>query len=208
MSESPGITGVVLAGGESTRFGSSKSMVLLGGRTLIEHVVARAAPQVDRLIISANAEIAVKAVAGFSVLRDDIGPSRGPLAGILTAMTWTVRNLPDSRWLASFPVDSPLFPLDLVARLRDAAGDKELPIVASSGGRAHPTFGLWPLSLRPDLQRYLLESSKGAAMDFVRMAEAREVVFSIDPFDPFLNINHRDDLTAAAEVVRESGMEF
>jgi molybdopterin-guanine dinucleotide biosynthesis protein A len=208
MSESPGITGVILAGGESTRFGSSKSMALLGGRTLIEHVVARDAPQVGRLIISANAEIAVKAVAGFPVLRDDIGPSRGPLAGILTAMTWMVRNLPDSRWLASFPVDSPLFPLDLVARLRDAAGGEGRPVIASSGRRAHPTFGLWPLSLRPDLQRYLLESKRSAAMGFARMVQSGEAVFSTDPFDPFLNINHRDDLAAAAEAVRESGMEF
>jgi molybdopterin-guanine dinucleotide biosynthesis protein A len=208
MSESPGIIGVVLAGGESTRFGSAKAMARLGGRTLIEHVVARATPQVDRLIISANAEIAVNAVAKLPILRDDIGPSRGPLAGVLTAMTWTARSLPNIRWLASFAVDSPFFPLDLVARLRDAAGDMELPAVASSGGRVHPTFGLWPLSLRPGLQRYLLGSGNGSAMNFARMVEAREVVFSIDPFDPFLNINYRDDLVAAAELARESGVKL
>jgi hypothetical protein len=40
------------------------------------------------------------------------------------------------------------------------------------------------------------------------MVEAREVVFSIDPFDPFLNINYRDDLVAAAELARESGVKL
>jgi molybdopterin-guanine dinucleotide biosynthesis protein A len=206
MSESLGIIGVILAGGESTRFGSAKAMARLGGRTLIEHVVARAAPQVDRLVISANVEIPVRAVSGLPLLRDDVGPARGPLAGILTAMNWTARSLPHVRWLASFAVDSPFFPLNLVARLHDAGEDEELPIVASSGGRMHPTFGLWPLSLQPTLQRYFLAAGKGSATDFARMVAARELVFSMDTFDPFLNINYRDDLAAAVEVAREAGV--
>lgn len=207
MSESPGIIGVILAGGGSSRFGSAKATARLGARTLIEHVVARAAPQVARLVISANAEIAVDALARLPLLRDDVGPSRGPLAGILTAMNWTARNAPQIKWLASFAVDSPFFPLDLVARFRDAA-DEGFPVVAVSGGRAHPTFGLWPLSLQPALLRFFLESAKASALDFVRRVEAREVVFPTDPFDPFLNINRRDDLVAAAEVAREAGVKL
>ncbi|MGE0652640.1 MAG: molybdenum cofactor guanylyltransferase MobA [Alphaproteobacteria bacterium] len=206
MSESPGIIGVVLAGGKSTRFGSAKAIARLGGRTLIEHVIDRATPQVDRLVISANAEIPVSGVAGLPLLPDDVGPSRGPLAGILTAMAWATRSLPHVRWLASFAVDTPFFPLDLVTRLRSAAEDEELPVVPSSGGRVHPTFGLWPLSLQPALQQYFLEAGKGSATDFVRMVASRELVFSMNPFDPFLNINDKDDLAAAAELARESGV--
>jgi molybdopterin-guanine dinucleotide biosynthesis protein A len=207
MSESPGIIGVILAGGKSTRFGSAKATARLGGRTLIEHVAARAAPQVARLVISANAAIAVDALAKLPLLHDDVGTSRGPLAGILTAMNWTARSAPHIKWLASFAVDSPFLPLDLVARLRDAS-DEGFPVVAVSGGRVHPTFGLWPVSLQPALLRFFLESAKASAMGFVRMVEAREVVFPTDPFDPFLNINCPDDLVAAAEVAREAGVKL
>jgi hypothetical protein len=38
------------------------------------------------------------------------------------------------------------------------------------------------------------------------MVAARELVFSMDTFDPFLNINYRDDLAAAVEVAREAGV--
>ncbi len=49
------ITGLVLAGGLARRMGGiDKGLVDLGGKPMIEHVLAALRPQVGRLLINAN----------------------------------------------------------------------------------------------------------------------------------------------------------
>ncbi|HAC87565.1 MAG TPA: molybdenum cofactor guanylyltransferase MobA, partial [Gammaproteobacteria bacterium] len=49
------ITGVILAGGKSSRMGfCDKTLIKLGGTPLIEHVIRNSSNQVGQLVISAN----------------------------------------------------------------------------------------------------------------------------------------------------------
>ena len=46
------VVGVILAGGRATRMGGGdKSLYRLGGKTILEHVIDRARPQVSRLVL-------------------------------------------------------------------------------------------------------------------------------------------------------------
>jgi len=47
----PLLTGIVLAGGKSRRFGTDKADALLGDRTLLEHVVAVLEDVADSIVI-------------------------------------------------------------------------------------------------------------------------------------------------------------
>ena len=53
------IAGVVLSGGKSSRMGTDKASVKLGGKTLLDLAIARLSPQVGALAISANSPLPV-----------------------------------------------------------------------------------------------------------------------------------------------------
>ena len=83
------VAGVLLAGGRARRMGGGdKCLRPLAGRPLLAHVIERAAPQVSRLLLNANADPARFAEFGLEVAADEIDGFQGPLAGILTAMHW------------------------------------------------------------------------------------------------------------------------
>jgi molybdopterin-guanine dinucleotide biosynthesis protein A len=202
MQHEPSIViGVVLAGGKSRRYGIDKAFVPFQGLTLIKHVMGRAAPQVDKLLISANDE-ARFAHFGFPVLADTItendGGQAGPLAGILAALDWITLHEPQARWLASFSVDTPLLPADMVPRLR-AAAEREGRVVACSrsAGRLHPLLALWSPAIRDSLRAALARGER-AAHRFAEERGAAVVEFADQPCDPFANINTPDDLARLA----------
>ena len=82
------VTGVVLAGGRGQRMGGvDKGWIELGGRPLIDHVLARFAPQVSEVIISANRNLDRYAGFGHAVVTDEVpefaGPAGGSACGVL-----------------------------------------------------------------------------------------------------------------------------
>jgi molybdopterin-guanine dinucleotide biosynthesis protein A len=76
----PGVTGVVLAGGQSRRFGRNKALVPVRGVPMIERVV-RALQQVfERVILSANDPEPYRFLGLPTV--PDLDPGVGPLGGL------------------------------------------------------------------------------------------------------------------------------
>ncbi len=199
------ITGVLLAGGESRRMGGGDKFLLpLGQQTLLQRVISRAAPQVDRLLLNINGD--PQKVAGYplTVIGDitaDLG-HLGPLAGILTAMRWLQHYQPQCRWLVSFATDTPFFPLDLVASLARAATGENTPLASSrSGGRTHPVFTLWATSLYDDLQTFILRENQRRLHHFFTRHRVTWVDFPSQPVDPFFNINTENDFKIAQKRV-------
>jgi molybdopterin-guanine dinucleotide biosynthesis protein A len=81
------IAGIILAGGQSRRMGGGdKTLLALGGRSLLDHVVKRLVPQVGPVALSANGDPARFAGFGLQVLADTVEGYAGPLAGILTGI--------------------------------------------------------------------------------------------------------------------------
>src|SRR5260370_24187496 len=102
MTETTKIPGVLLAGGLARRMGGGdKPMRTIGGRTILDRVIARLAPQCDGLILNANGDPARVAAFGLPVIPDTVQDFPGPLAGILAALDWTAANRPDVRWVLS-----------------------------------------------------------------------------------------------------------
>jgi molybdopterin-guanine dinucleotide biosynthesis protein A len=202
------VAGVLLAGGQSRRMGGGdKGLRELGGQTILQRVIDRAVPQVDRLVLNANGDPARFAAYGLPVVPDSVGGFAGPLAGILAGLDWAAAHAPEARWLASFACDAPFFPTDLVARLQAAVAETGKPLAcAASDGRSHPVFGLWRLDLREDLRRALVDaqirkvdvwtSRHGVATVDFPLVEARGA-----PADPFFNTNRPEDLAEAERLL-------
>jgi molybdenum cofactor guanylyltransferase len=197
--------GLVLAGGLARRMGGGdKARIRIGGATILQRVLARLTPQCRHLIVNANGDPARFADTGLPVVADSVPNFAGPLAGILAGLDWTASNVPDCEWLVSAPGDCPFLPNDLVAKLHDARITAWAPLVsARSGNQIHPVVGLWPLSLREDLRRALIDED----MRKIDLWTARHGVAIADwsdkPIDPFFNVNTPEDAARAEEIVKQ-----
>lgn len=183
------ITGVVLAGGLGRRMGGiDKGLQGFNGRPLVQWVLERLTPQVDRMLISANQNLARYAEFGCPVLADRIPDFAGPLAGLHAALSRAGTPL-----LVSVPCDSPFLPADLVQRLRAAlAADGADLAVARAGDQVHRAFCLARRELLPQLEAFLASGGRRLGLWHASLKLA-EVVFD-DEADAFSNINTPEDL--------------
>jgi len=203
------ILGLLLAGGQSRRMGGGdKSLRLLGGRPLLQHVIERMRPQAVALVLNANGDPQRFVGFGLPVVADSVPDFAGPLAGIMAGLDWAAEHRPDCPLIASVATDAPFLPRDLVSRLlagMDAEG-ADLAC-AASGGQAHPVIGLWRVRLRGDLRRVLVEEGvrkvdlwtsrhRLATVPFpnLRQEDGTEI-------DPFFNANRPEDLDRAAALL-------
>ncbi len=203
------VAGIVLAGGRSSRMGGAdKALLPLAGTQLLAHVIARLAPQVSDIVVSANGDLSRFASFGLPVVADSIADHPGPLAGVLAGLEWVVKNRPDIRSVVTIPTDTPFFPSDLVAGFLAARHHKRTPLVARSESRVHPVIGLWPVEMAPDLRRAIEQGMRKVGA-WTELQSAIEVAFPQEqvggnPLDPFFNINRPEDLAKAEALLKAS----
>ncbi|WP_338122741.1 molybdenum cofactor guanylyltransferase MobA [Bradyrhizobium yuanmingense] len=195
----PPTLGVLLAGGLARRMGGGdKPMRIIGGRTILERVIARLAPQCSGLILNANGDPARFAAYGLQVVADDVPGFPGPLAGILAALDWTAANRPEIEWVLSAAGDCPFLPRDLVAQLHDARARENAQLaVAASGEQSHPVIGLWRVALRKELRDALVDEDLRKIDRWTARYPLATVTWPSEPLDPFFNANTVEDIAEA-----------
>jgi molybdopterin-guanine dinucleotide biosynthesis protein A len=198
--------GLVLAGGLARRMGGGdKALLRIGGATILERVLDRLAPQCTRIVLNANGDPARFAFTGLPVVADNIPDFAGPLAGVLAGLDWAAAHAAQIEWMASVPGDCPFLPRDLVARLHAARVAQGTPLAcARSGEWRHPVVGLWPVALREDLRRALIEEH----LHKIEVWAARHGVAIADwpdkPVDPFFNVNTPEDAARADRIAAQN----
>jgi molybdopterin-guanine dinucleotide biosynthesis protein A len=183
---------------------ADKPFIELSGQTLLARAIERLRPQVDRLIINSNVEAGRLEAYGLPVIADRIAGFRGPLAGIHAAMQYAQTEQQPVTHIVSAAVDTPFFPIDLVERLLQAVQDSQEPSLAIavpvSHEWLHPAFGLFPVALADDLERFL-GAGQSRVRDWLRCHDLRRVTFDTPQGDsrpePFFNINTPEDLETA-----------
>ena len=197
--EQPATLCVVLAGGLGRRMGGGdKPMREIGGRTILEHVIERLAPQCDGLVLNANGDPARFARFGLPVVADTVEGYPGPLAGVLAALEWAAANRPRVEWVVSAAGDCPFLPRDLVERLQQARRNEGADLaVAASGHQTHPVIGLWKVAARDELRHALVEEDMRKIDRWTARYKLATVSWPIEPVDPFFNANTVEDLAEA-----------
>ena len=206
MPPEPNICGLLLAGGQSRRMGGGdKCLMELGGQTLLRRLIATAAPQVAPLVLNTNSDPALFRDYGLPVAPDVVDGYAGPLAGVLTGLEWAAANAPHCDWVASFASDAPFAPTDLVSRMRTAIERENSDMAcASSAGRDHPVFALWPVRLAAELRAAVVTEGVRKVDTWTARYTLARAEFGTADGDPFFNINRPEDL-AAAEVLLVAG---
>ncbi|QFU17331.1 molybdenum cofactor guanylyltransferase MobA [Microvirga thermotolerans] len=195
----PPVLGAILAGGLGTRMGGvDKGLLRLGGEPLLQRIARRLAPQCGGLVLNANGEPDRFADMGLPVIPDAVPGRLGPLSGLLAVLEWAATHRPEVERIVSVSTDTPFLPEDLVARLDAVRRRAEhSPVLATSGGRLHPTIGLWPIRLKDDLRAALVQQHVRSMRAFAERHGYVEAEWPADPVDPFFNINTPEDLAAA-----------
>jgi molybdenum cofactor guanylyltransferase len=160
------ITALVLAGGRGSRMGGvDKGLQLFNGVPLVAHTLQRLRQQSGDLILNAAIN-ANRNLTTYQAMQVPVWPDAvmdefaGPLAGFLTGLARCV-----TPYLLTVPCDTPLFPLDLAARLAAAldtgrhdiamASAPELNGQGTSRVHAQPVFCLLRADLHSSLQQFM-----------------------------------------------------
>lgn len=169
------VLGAILAGGQSSRFGSDKALALHDGVALIDHVAAALVGQSDTLAVVG------REYGGFPAIDDRPSPGLGPLGAIAGALHWARCN--GFAAVLSAPCDALRLPDDLAARL---SGDGPAFVPAM------PVIGWWPSALADDLENWLRADQSRAVRHWAAAIDARPVALATMP----LNVNSPADLQA------------
>lgn len=181
--------------------GTDKAMAAFRGRPLISHAVGLLGPQVAHLGLSVHTCDVRLPALDLPLIPDAPSTERqGPMAGIAAALAWA-SGLAGVAWCVTVPVDSPLLPNDLAARLRDAA-------LSSAARSAHlrtpsgdePLIAIWATTCATESRRYLTSGGRSVALFHRQLGSAcleGEVRWAT-------NLNSLADITASeANLVEE-----
>lgn len=194
-----GVTGVVLAGGGSTRMGTSKAALAIAGEPLVRRVVRRLEGALARVIVVGPPELG-PLVAGIELLPDD-RPGVGPLGGIATAL----RAAGDDHVFV-VACDMPFVAPALVAALARAAlrdSSVDALVLRTARGR-EPLHAVYAPSCLPVIARQL-DAGDLALQHLLQHLRAREVPLeTMAAHDPLglstLNVNTPEEWERALQL--------
>ncbi|MDC1079111.1 molybdenum cofactor guanylyltransferase [Candidatus Pelagibacter sp.] len=194
------VLGVVLAGGKSQRFGEDKSQVKLGDKILIDYILSEIIDEFNEVLIVSNNSINFKKSKKISLIQD-FKKDLGPLGGVLTAMKWVKDNNKDYQWISTFPVDTPFFKNQILKDfLQNINQEKDKLFFIKSNNTRHNIFGIWSIDLIDKLEEDLIRGERKVEF-WANSVGVKNIEMEFDNKDPFFNINTKEDLKKAIEIL-------
>ena len=195
------VTGVILAGGMSTRLGRDKAVEPLAGQPLIGRVLSMLSDVTDTSVVVVNdeargAELPLPEDVAVAV---DAYPDSGSLGGIFTGLQAASAN-----WALVVACDMPFLNPTLLARMLELRTDHDV-IVPVLDGRPEPTHALYSKACLPHMEERL-QHGKLKITGFYEDVRVRYITEDeVNLLDPdrlsFFNVNTQDDLDRAKALV-------
>ncbi len=198
-----GITGILLAGGQSRRMGTAKAFIQWRGRSLFEHPLS-ALQEVcaEVLIVTKTPELYENCSA--RVCRDDF-PDAGPLGGIYTGL----RTSQNSRVIV-LACDMPYVRRNILDALADASGwnpmlDAIVPLAPNTNSgneiQPQPLCALYSRKCMTEFRAQILQGSFSLKQSLTRLKVKFSDWRELDPSDTagisFTNVNSPEDVKKA-----------
>ena len=194
------ILALIMIGGQSKRMGGGiKSFLEFNNKSLFDRILERTKPQIDRIIINCNDKEQKLKKYKIPVINDLKEGYLGPLAGIHAAMCWIQENNPKIEWLVTLPGDTPFIPIDLISCFKNKISSESKIILAQSNNKTHPIIGAWHISLLNSLE-FKLDEGVRKIMSWANLHSIEYINFSTKKYDPFFNINTKEDIKTAIDI--------
>jgi len=188
---SPDVTGAILAGGDSRRWGRDKVTLRLDGQPLARWVAEALRPAVADLWLVTNHPQTHLALN--LPLVTDLVPHQGPVGGLATALFYA-----RTAWVLLASADTPSLAPELAIALAGAAGQLSRPALVCQSERGWEPFpGLYAARLFPRVQDFLQKNrSFMAFLERIRpQVWGPEIWRTYDPAGAsFFNLNQPEDL--------------
>ncbi|MFC1703792.1 molybdenum cofactor guanylyltransferase [Candidatus Omnitrophota bacterium] len=180
-------SGVVLAGGKSSRMGTPKQFLTVDGKRLIDITLEALQPLFSEILIVTNNK---NNFVGFKNVKivEDIIKDCGPLGGIHAGLK-AISN--DKGFFVA--CDMPDLHKNLVRRLLEAAEDSFDCIVPSTEKGIEPLHAVYSKSLLPELE-ISLRKKEYSIKQFLKRCNCNYVKIKPEEESSFYNINTSEDL--------------
>ena len=193
---------VVLAGGKSMRFGNNKSQAQLKGKILIDYILSEIINDFREVIIVANDPIEHLSSDKITKIVD-FKKNLGPLGGVFSAMKWVKDNDKKYQWIVTFPSDTPFFKNKIMNSFLNKINEKESELFfMKSNEKRHNIFGLWSMDLIDQLEKDL-ETGSRKVEKWANSIGVKTINMSFEKEDPFFNINTKEDLEKAENILND-----
>jgi molybdenum cofactor guanylyltransferase len=180
------VTGLILAGGQSRRFGSDKALAERDGRPLVARVYDALAPHCMGVLVATGPTLRTYPVPARPVL--DVVPDAGPLAGLAAGLAAS-----RTAWLLVAACDLAYLTADALTPLLDAATADADAVVALDGeGRPQPVCALYHTRIAPTVAAHLREGRRALFALLDRLTVTAVAL----PADSLRNANTPDQLAA------------
>lgn len=199
---SSSFTGVILAGGQSTRMGQDKVFLSFQGIPLIERILGVLTPLFEEIILVApQAEIFEKYRNNQIKAVEDIYPQGGALGGLYTGLFYAANP-----WVFATACDTPFLSAKLIQALIKKAQDCQVVIPRTAEG-LQPLSALYHKDCLGPMQA-LLERGELKIIEFfpqVKVGYLEEAELDSLGLSPqvFFNINTPQDLKTAEALTRQ-----
>ena len=202
--EDNNILGVVLAGGKSSRFGEDKNHIKLGNKTLLEHVLYKINNKFPETLIVSNRPLKIQITKKVTII-EDCFENLGPLVGVLSSMKWIKENKKTFKWIATFPSDTPFFETSIIEEYKKRVTTNESSLYfVKSNNKRHNIFGLWSIDLLQTLENDIVKNNFRKVEDWANKIGVKTINVEIKEFDPFFNINTKEDFEIAKKILNKN----
>jgi molybdopterin-guanine dinucleotide biosynthesis protein A len=194
--------GIVLAGGKSTRMGTSKALLPFGPETMLQRVVRLLRGVVTPIVVVAAADQELPLLPVDVIVTRDEREGRGPLEGLRAGLKALPADV-EAAYVTS--CDVPLLVPGFVGQILELARDYDIAVM-EIGGFTHPLSAVYRRATLPHIEDLLSRDRLRPAFlfDAVKTRRVRPEEMTADPdLRTLRNLNTRDDYEQAlAEVER------
>jgi molybdopterin-guanine dinucleotide biosynthesis protein A len=185
VSNKKDITGIVLAGGKSSRMGSDKGLIKIDNKTFVENVVAAMEPLVNEIIIVSNNPEYDQ--FGFYRVEDDIKDS-GPLAGLYSGLKYS-----NSEFNLVLSCDIPIIKTEILEKLIEVDYKNYEVTQIESHNKTMPLIAIYQKQCMHKCLE-LLQQDERRLRVAVNQLKTKTIVIDSE-YDPFVkNVNNKEDL--------------
>lgn len=183
------ITGIILAGGKSSRMGQDKAFLLFSGRPLIEISIEKMSALFEEVVIVTNEPALYEKYRIKTCF--DIFKDKGPLGGIHTGLSFS-----NNFYNFVIACDMPFLREDLIRYMIDQKNGFDV-VVARQNGRYHPLCAVYSKGCIKPIEGQIQKDELRIIDSFksvkVRIIDEEEVARFDPEGDSFLNVNTPED---------------
>lgn len=185
MIEKNNITGIILAGGKSSRMDTDKGLLLFNDKPFVQQSIDALSPLVSEIIIVSDHTDYDR--FGFKRIKDEVKDA-GPVSGIYSGLkaSTTTFNLVLS-------CDIPLITTKILRKLIEHADAKSEIIQIESNGKTMPLIALYKRDVKDKFQK-LLQQDERRLRVAVQSCIVKNVVLEDDLNRATTNVNTKEEL--------------